>query len=1023
MGDGNIGGIYDDINSDWIIQWDENSAVRLYHNASEKLATTSTGVSVTGNVSASGGNSTEWNTAYDNSITALAFSGGSTTTLTLTQQDGGEVSNTFSNPQGTVVGATSGNTNTITVSASNTSPIVTAVTAAVSSGSSALATGAQIQTAINTALLGVLSYQGTWNASTNSPTLASGTGTPGYYYIVSVAGSTNLDGITDWAVGDWAVFSDLATDAWQKIDNTQVGNVTGSGANQRLAFWNSTSNITSDDELTWDGVNLNIGTYAGTGDCELRLFGSTPNNSFSTLKTTNGNLHIDPDSGHGTFLNYYLGTAVYIGTGAGGYSGTQFNANGNATVGADLTVSGGDIILSGTGRIQGVDTVSVSTDAANKLYVDNAVAGVPQGTVTGSGTVNTLPKFTGTGASIGNSSISDTGSVVTFTNGTINFTNTGSHYWNLFGNLNLLGTTDLGQDLNLGSTTARLKSIVSNAGTYQWKNLTTDLAQLSSTGALRLYNYGAGTLVSDASGNITVSSGGGAGGPYLPLAGGTLTGGLIGTSAGFTQGVYDNVNGLRLLNPGGGSSTGQTSSQSGAIKVTLPVSWTNTMMRMTIKVYEYTTNESFTIVCGGYNYSSSTTWINHFAYIESSAKNDRNFNVRFGHDGTKCCVYIGELASTWSYPQVFVTEFEAGYSNTSASTWRTGWVVGFETSAFGTITQTETNTQVNNWARNGQNTYLSSGSGNVGIGVTSPSAKLVVQGAAGNLYIDDLGAGYNYYDASNVHNFRNTAGISRLYINTSTGNVGINETSPSQKLHVAGNVRVTGAYYDSGDSPGSTGEYLKSTITGTTWASIPAYKFYLLADSPGTSVSIADSTVLDIAGGTNISTVRTGAGSSGDPYVVTANLDNDIAINTVEYTYPTAINQYRGEIVYFGTFPTASGSNGQIAPGDVIVYTSAGLSAGWMRAQGSIPYGKGMLGIAMGTTPAAGILVKGFARNAAFTSGGLGSVLYLSPTSAGDTTLTIPSASNNIVRIVGYMLNPTNDEIFFDPDKSWVQIV
>ena len=160
---------------------------------------------------------------------------------------------------------------------------------------------------------------------------------------------------------------------------------------------------------------------------------------------------------------------------------------------------------------------------------------------------------------------------------------------------------------------------------------------------------------------------------------------------------------------------------------------------------------------------------------------------------------------------------------------------------------------------------------------------------------------------------------------------------------------------------------------------------------------------------------------SGTP---TAKLEVNGQTKTKSLTYlePTGNNQYRGEIVYFGTFPTGSGSNGTIAAGDVIVYTSAGLSAGWIRAQGSIAYGKGMLGVAMGTTPAAGILVKGFARNAAFTSGGLGSVLYLSPTSAGDTTSTIPSGSNNIVRIVGYMLNPTNDEIFFDPDKSWVQI-
>ena len=67
------------------------------------------------------------------------------------------------------------------------------------------------------AVIGALSYQGTWNASTNSPTLTSSVGTKGYDYVVSVAGSTNLNGITDWLVGDWAVYNGTA---WQKIDNT-----------------------------------------------------------------------------------------------------------------------------------------------------------------------------------------------------------------------------------------------------------------------------------------------------------------------------------------------------------------------------------------------------------------------------------------------------------------------------------------------------------------------------------------------------------------------------------------------------------------------------------------------------------------------------------------------------------------------------------------------------------------------------------------------------------------------------------
>ena len=56
--------------------------------------------------------------------------------------------------------------------------------------------------------------------------------------------------------------------------------------------------------------------------------------------------------------------------------------------------------------------------------------------------------------------------------------------------------------------------------------------RIDSDGTIRFNDYGAGTLVTDASGNITVSSGGGAGGPYLPLAGGTVTGNLT------TNGVF-----------------------------------------------------------------------------------------------------------------------------------------------------------------------------------------------------------------------------------------------------------------------------------------------------------------------------------------------------------------------------------------------------------------------------------------------------------------------------------------------------
>ena len=66
---------------------------------------------------------------------------------------------------------------------------------------------------------GAVVYKGTWNASTNTPTLVSSVGNQGDYYVVSVSGNTNLNGITDWVSGDWAIFNGTV---WEKVDNTEA---------------------------------------------------------------------------------------------------------------------------------------------------------------------------------------------------------------------------------------------------------------------------------------------------------------------------------------------------------------------------------------------------------------------------------------------------------------------------------------------------------------------------------------------------------------------------------------------------------------------------------------------------------------------------------------------------------------------------------------------------------------------------------------------------------------------------------
>ncbi len=75
------------------------------------------------------------------------------------------------------------------------------------------------------ALVGGVMYEGTWNASTNTPTITSSVGSKGDYYIVATAGSTNINGITSWNVGDWIIFNGTT---WDKVDNTDaVSSVNG----------------------------------------------------------------------------------------------------------------------------------------------------------------------------------------------------------------------------------------------------------------------------------------------------------------------------------------------------------------------------------------------------------------------------------------------------------------------------------------------------------------------------------------------------------------------------------------------------------------------------------------------------------------------------------------------------------------------------------------------------------------------------------------------------------------------------
>jgi len=144
---------------------------------------------------------------------------------------------------------------------------------------------------------GGLSYQGTWNANTNTPTLTSSVGVNGYYYIVSTAGSTNLNGITDWQIGDWLLFNGSV---WQKIDQSNlvtsvngqtgavsVGTVTSVAATAGTGISVSGSPITSSGTLTITNTAPDQ-TVALTQGGTTTITGTYPNFTISSADQFQG---------------------------------------------------------------------------------------------------------------------------------------------------------------------------------------------------------------------------------------------------------------------------------------------------------------------------------------------------------------------------------------------------------------------------------------------------------------------------------------------------------------------------------------------------------------------------------------------------------------------------------------------------------------------------------------------------------------------------------------------------------------
>jgi hypothetical protein len=692
---------------------------------------------------------------------------------------------------------------------------------------------------------GFVVFKGAWNAATNTPALASGVGTAGNYYVVATAGSTNLDGITDWQAGDWAIFNGTA---WEKVDNSEI--ITSVNGQTGVVVITKSDvglgNVTNDAQLKiasdlsdlsdaptarsnlglGDSATLDVGTTSGTvaaGDDSRLSDARTP--------TAHAESHVDgtDDIRDATASLKGLATAAQIakldGIDAGANVGiTELTGDVTAGPGGDsqaATLASTGVAAASYGSATQVGTFTVDAKgrltAASDVTITPAFASITSKPTTLSGYgitdgVNTSQL----GAANGVATL-DSGSKLTSSQlPDIAITEYLGDSANEAAMLALTGEqgdwttrTDLG---TVWIITGSDPSVIGG-----WTQLSYPTAPVTSvatkTGAVTLdsSDVGLGNVDNTSDANKPVST---AQQTALDLKANLISPTLVTPALGTpSSGVVTNLTGTASINING--TVGATTPSTGAFTTLSAItnvnaggnnlSLTNTnagsSAQATIRFINDTAEQG-NISLNSSTYSFGTLVANAIgirsytaAGVYLTAENASG-HIRLGIGATPSTIADFSstgLAVTGALSATTTLQAKTGTTNPASSGALTGLSMGFDSNAEVSWIQSERNSLAET-----RSLQLNPNGGNVGIGEVSPQGALQITRTtdhANFVLRSDLGAGGGYggFIRGRSEAFQGgqldlgtleaNVGTVRMSINH-LGNVGVGTTGPSTKLHV-----------------------------------------------------------------------------------------------------------------------------------------------------------------------------------------------------------------------------------------------